>query len=63
MTAGSACGAGDFATGLFDALKGADDLVSQLRRGLKIMTAGQRRVVARSAGTARTAARAEGQPW
>jgi DNA-binding PadR family transcriptional regulator len=43
MTAGSACGAGDFPSGLFDALKGADDLVDQLRRGLKFMTAGQRR--------------------
>jgi DNA-binding PadR family transcriptional regulator len=43
MTAGSACGAGDYASGLFDAFKGAEDLVDQLRRGLKIMTAGQRR--------------------
>jgi DNA-binding PadR family transcriptional regulator len=43
MTAGSACGAGDFASGLFDAFKGAEDLVEQLRRGLKIMTAGERR--------------------
>jgi DNA-binding PadR family transcriptional regulator len=43
MTAGSACGAGDFASGLSDVFKGAEDLVDQLRRGLKIMAAGQRR--------------------
>ncbi len=43
MTAGSSCGPGDFASGLFDALRGADDLVDQLRRGLRLMAADQRR--------------------
>jgi DNA-binding PadR family transcriptional regulator len=43
MTAGSACGAGDFASGLFDALRAADDLVDYLRRSLRTVAAGQRR--------------------
>jgi DNA-binding PadR family transcriptional regulator len=43
VTAGAACGAGDFQSGLFDLLKCADSLVSQVRRGIKIASAGQRR--------------------
>jgi DNA-binding PadR family transcriptional regulator len=44
MAAGSACGAGDFTSGLFEIFEGADDALNQLRRSLKIMTAaGHRR--------------------
>jgi DNA-binding PadR family transcriptional regulator len=44
MAAGSACGAGDFPSGLFAMFESADDALNQLRQGLKIMkTAGRRR--------------------
>jgi DNA-binding PadR family transcriptional regulator len=44
MTAGSACGAGDFfSDGLFESLKGCDEVIGQLKRGLKAMAAGHRR--------------------
>jgi DNA-binding PadR family transcriptional regulator len=43
MAAGSACGAGDFTSGLFEIFEGADDALNQLRRSLKIMSAGGRR--------------------
>jgi len=43
MTAGSACSAGDFfADGPFGSLKGAEDVLRQLKRALKVMAAGYR---------------------
>jgi DNA-binding PadR family transcriptional regulator len=43
MTAGSACGAGDFLGGdLFGSLKDAEKLLGQLKRGLKGMAAAQK---------------------
>jgi DNA-binding PadR family transcriptional regulator len=44
MTAGSACGAGDFlAGGLFGSVKDAEKVLGQLKRGLRAMAAAQKR--------------------
>jgi DNA-binding PadR family transcriptional regulator len=43
MAAGSACGAGDFPSGLFEMFQGADDALNQLRRSLKLVAATGRR--------------------
>jgi len=46
MASGAACGAGDFGQGLFDMFQNAEDMVDEIKRGLRAMVGGRSRTTA-----------------